>query len=73
MPPPIRGSDVFLKEDLRNILRSILATQEMVAKQSNSDDLDAYRRGFVAAFAAMAVALDISLDMPHLRHWVVED
>lgn len=58
----MRGSDVFLKEDLRGILRSLLVTNETAAAvMAPPDDpiAMAYRSGFHAAIAAMATALDI--------------
>ena len=67
MPPPIQGSEVFIKEDLRNILRSIVVTHELALRQSVVEDNEAYRRGFMSAITAMTVATDISLNLPY-RH-----
>ena len=67
MPPPIQGSEVFIKEDLRNILRSIVVANELAMRQFAAEDADAYRRGFMSAITAMSVATDISLNLPY-RH-----
>ena len=58
----IPGSDVFLKEDVRSILQSILMTNEMLARQLPAGEVQTYRAGFCAAIAAVATAFDISLD-----------
>ena len=58
----IPGSDVFLKEDVRSILQSILMTNELMARQLPTDEVQTYRAGFCAAIAAVATAFDISLD-----------
>jgi hypothetical protein len=71
MPPPMQGSEVFIKEDLRNILRSIVVTHELAMRQSVVEDADAYRRGFMSAITAMSVATDIALNLPH-RHAFLE-
>jgi hypothetical protein len=70
MPPPIQGSEVFIKEDLRNILRSIVITNEMAIRQSPHADDDAYRRGFMSAITAMSVATDITLNLPSRHPWL---
>ena len=71
MPPPIQGSEVFIKEDLRNILRSIVVANELAMRQSTTEEADAYRRGFMSAITAMSVATDISLNLPY-RHPLLE-
>ena len=63
----IRSSDVFLKEDVRCLLQAILATNEELARQFDSLQVQAYRHGFAAAIAAVAVAFNISLDAPVRR------
>lgn len=69
MPPPIRASDVFVKEDIRNMLRSILLTHDMAASRSNSPDSEAFRSGFAAAIYSVAVAMDIPLGTPMPHQW----
>jgi len=56
----IRGSDVFIKDDIRAILASLFLASELVstAYGSNPD----YRSGFTAALASVATALAIT---PH--------
>ena len=65
MSQVIRGSDVFLKEDVRSVLQAILATNEMLARQVQNDDIQPYRNGFTAAIYAVATAFDISVDQSH--------
>lgn len=62
MTSPVRGSDVFLKEDVRSILSGILAANELAAKYSGMDP--AYRAGFVAAMIAVSAAMAIQLPEP---------
>ena len=56
-----RGSDVFIKEDVRSILRALLATNERMASEMQTPDAQQYRRGFAVAIAAVATAFDIDL------------
>ena len=66
MKPSIRGSDVFVKEDVRSVLQALLATNETLAQQIQSADVQNYRYGFSAAIAAVAAAFDIKLQKPEL-------
>ena len=63
--PAIRGSDVFLKEDLRAIMQSILLTNE-AATRALGGSAD-YRAGFMAALLAMATGINCSLDLRGYR------
>lgn len=67
MRQEIRSSDVFLKEDVRCLLQAILATNEELARQFDAPQVQAYRHGFAAAIAAVAVAFNISIDAPAQR------
>ena len=64
MKQSIRGSDVFVKEDMRSVLQALLATNETLASQMGSSDIQNYRYGFSAAIAAVATAFDIKLERP---------
>lgn len=59
----IRGSDVFVKEDIRSVLQALLATNETLAQMAGAD-VQQYRYGFSAAVAAVATAFDIKLQKP---------
>jgi len=59
----IRGSDVFVKEDIRSVLQALLATNETLAQMAGAD-VQQYRYGFSAAVAAVATAFDIKLQRP---------
>lgn len=61
MTRSIQGSDVFLKEDVRSVLQAILITNDMLARQLPSTEIQTYRAGFSAAIAAVAMAFDIRL------------
>ena len=63
MKQSIRGSDVFVKEDLRSVLQALLATNETLAQMAGAD-VQQYRYGFSAAVAAVATAFDIKLQRP---------
>lgn len=63
MKPSIRGSDVFIKEDVRSVLQALLATNETLAQMAGAD-VQQYRYGFSAAVAAVATAFDIKLQRP---------
>ena len=49
----IRGSDVFLREDLAAIIGALAMTAQ-------AGERGEYTRGFMAALAAMAVALHVA-------------
>ncbi len=58
----MRGSDVWLREDIESLLRSLLMTNETAAAVMAAPDDPrsvAYRAGFGAAIVAVATALDI--------------
>lgn len=63
----LKGSDVFLKEDVTSILRAIVLTNEMAAAAMGTDAAP-YRQGFTAAVAAVATALDIDVRSVTVRH-----
>lgn len=63
MKQSIRGSDVFVKEDIRSMLQALLATNETLAQMAGAD-VQQYRYGFSAAVAAVATAFDIKLQRP---------
>jgi hypothetical protein len=59
MRQEIRGSDVWLSTDLRNIMQALALTVD-AAEQ------DEYARGYRAALAAVAVAIGVSVPPPVL-------
>ncbi len=61
----IRGSDVFIKEDVRSVLQALLATNETLGQMAGAD-VQQYRHGFAAAIAAVATAFDIKLERPEV-------
>jgi len=63
MKQSIRGSDVFIKEDVRSVLQALLATNETLAGMVG-DSVASYRTGFAAAILATATAFDIKLERP---------
>ena len=65
MKQSIRGSDVFVKEDIRSVLQALLATNETLASMAGAD-VQQYRYGFSAAVAAVATAFDIKLQQPDI-------
>ena len=67
MPPPFRSSDIYVKEDIRNILRSLLLAHELSTRQQMSPQTEQFRSGFVSAISAVAVAMDISLGIGQTR------
>ncbi|MCW5844353.1 MAG: hypothetical protein KIT77_24090 [Caldilinea sp.] len=73
MKPSIRGSDVFIKEDVRSVLQALLATNETLAGMPGMDrdaGIQQYRQGFAAAIAATAAAFDIKLQRPDvIERW----
>lgn len=66
MKQSIRGSDVFIKEDVRSVLQALLATNETLGQQIQSADIQNYRYGFSAAIDAVATAFDIKLEQPDI-------
>lgn len=65
MKQSIRGSDVFIKEDVRSVLQALLATNETLGQMAGAD-VQQYRQGFAAAIAAVATAFDIKLERPEV-------
>jgi hypothetical protein len=65
MKQSIRGSDVFIKEDLRSVLQALLTTSETITNQMISSDIQDYHYGFSAAISAVAAAFDIKLERPN--------
>ncbi len=61
MKQSIRGSDVFVKEDIRSVLQALLATNETLGQMVGAIE---YRKGFASAIAAVATAFDIKLQKP---------
>ena len=75
MKQSIRGSDVFVKEDIRSVLQALLATNETLATMAGAD-VQQYRYGFaagwLAATSAMRTAIGIRTASP-LDDWRVVD
>lgn len=73
MKQSIRGSDVFVKEDVRSVLQALLATNETLAGMpgmAGQAGIQQYRQGFAAAVAAVATAFDIKLQRPDvIERW----
>lgn len=65
MMQSIRGSDVFVKEDIRSVLQALLATNETLAQIAGAD-VQQYRYGYGAAIAAVAIAFEIKLQQPDI-------
>lgn len=63
MKQSIRGSDVFVKEDIRSVLQALLATNETIGQMVGVVE---YRKGFASAIAAVATAFDIKLEKPNV-------
>jgi hypothetical protein len=54
------GVEIWFKEDIRNILLSVNVSSAATAKWSNDPEMIAYRQGYQAALAAVALACGIS-------------
>lgn len=68
MPPPIAPADVHFNEDIRLIMRSILATHESTRRmQPHNDAMEHYDQGFKTAIVLIAESLNVHLGiaMPH--------
>ena len=63
MKQSIRGSDVFVKEDIRSVLQALLATNETLGQMVGAIE---YRKGFASAIAAVATEFDIKLQKPNV-------
>ena len=63
MPQPIRGSDVFIGEDVVRMMRAIAATHEAVRRASGSGGgqyADGYSAGFIDGLRAMAESMGLN-------------
>jgi hypothetical protein len=58
----ILGSEVFLREDIRRNLQSILVTNDLLSRQMPTQAIATYREGFIAAIAAVATAFEVEID-----------
>ena len=56
-----RGSDVFLKADLRALLQALLLASEAQARVSGGTRSAEFAAGFRVAIGAMAAALDCGI------------
>ncbi len=61
MTTPIRGSDVYLQDDLRRILEALLVATT-VQRSFGIDTSGDFAVGFVAGVSAVAVAVGVQLD-----------
>lgn len=61
MTAPIRGSDVFIAEDVRRLMRALAATHQAAAQVGGSQNAyqAGYSAGFVDGLRAMAEGLGI--------------
>lgn len=61
MPQPIKGSEVFIAEDILRIMRSVAATHEAVRQVTGdrSQLADMYSAGFMDGIRVVAEALGI--------------
>jgi hypothetical protein len=55
-------SEVFLREDIKNMLRAIDGANQGLAAHLPVHDVTIYRAGFAAALQAVATAFDVRLD-----------
>ncbi len=67
MAQPTIRHEVFFREDIRNLLRAIDSANAALAVHLPTSQVAIYRAGFVAALQAVALALDVRLDIraPH--------
>ena len=71
MPPPIAGSEVHINEDIRNVMRSLLATHEATRRMMPETELmTAYTNGFTAALRLLAEALNVNLGIVAAHHYM---
>ena len=64
MDHPRLRSEVFLREDLAAIMRSILVAQASVDEHLLDEQALAYRAGFFAGLHALASAVHVQLEPP---------
>ena len=58
----IAASEAHINEDIRNVMRALLATHEATRRfQRDTPELNAYTEGFKAAMRLLAGALNIEL------------
>jgi len=60
MQSDLMQSEVFLRSDIRNMLRAIEFTNSALSTYVSTPEAGAYRAGFVAALQAVAAAFDIN-------------
>jgi hypothetical protein len=53
------GLDIWYKDDIRNVLMGIGVASAHVSERYTDSDIEAYRAGFQAALAAIALGLGI--------------
>ena len=71
MPPPIAASEVHINEDIRQIMRSLLATHESTRRMFRATpESEAYTEGFKAATFLLAEALNVRLGIPTAHHYL---
>ena len=58
---PVR-TEIFLREDIKNVLRAIDGANQALAAHVPMHDVTVYRAGFAAALDAVATAFDVRLD-----------
>lgn len=62
MPPPIGASEAFITEDIRNVMRALLATHEAARRMMpETERMTAYSEGFTAGIRLLAEALNVNL------------
>ena len=61
MPQPIRGSDVFIGEDVVRMMRAIAATHEAMRRVSKAGGpyADGYSAGFIDGLRALAESMGL--------------
>lgn len=55
--------EVFFREDIKNVLRSIDSANACLADHVPTSQVAIYRAGFTAALQAVALAFDVRLDV----------
>lgn len=64
MSPTRVRTEVFLREDIQNVLRAISSANRALAARLPIAEVTIYRAGFNAAMQAVAEAFDVILDSP---------
>ena len=71
MPPPIAASEVHINEDIRQIMRALLATHESTRRMvPDTPQMDWYNEGFRTAFVLLAEALNVHLGIVAAHHYL---